>query len=137
MEENMLKYKEVFPNEEVLEFTLGKSYIAYRELISRLSEKNITTQWNYYNDGKSWLCKLLLKKRNLAWLSVYDKSFNVTCYFMEKHIEDIDNSHISQPIKEQFYNAKPIGKLIPMTIKTSQDIISNDVVEMILLKITH
>lgn len=132
----MLKFKEVFPNEELLEFTLGKSYTAYTELLGRLSEKSISPQWNYYNDGKSWLCKLLLKKKNLAWLSVYDGSFNVTCYFMERHIEDIDKSTISQPVKELFYVTKPIGKLIPMTIKTSQDRVSNDVIEMILLKIT-
>lgn len=136
MEEKVLSIKEIFPNDEVLESILGKSYIAFSELKERLAEYNIIPEWNYYNDAKCWLCKLLLKKKNLAWLSANKGSFIMTCYFLERHLEDVEKSAISQTTKEAFYVSKSWGKLTPMTIVTSGEALNNDIIEMIMLKKT-
>lgn len=35
----------------------------------------LSPEWRYYNDGKSWLCKMLSKKKNLFWLSIWEGCF--------------------------------------------------------------
>ncbi len=116
MEAMVLKDKNVFPTEEVLEKVLEKSYPAFEELGNALAGLGLKLEWNYYNDGKSWLCKMLLKKKNLGWLSVWNGFFKTTFYFTEKHLEGIAGLDIAEQIKENFCRAKPIGKLIPMVI---------------------
>lgn len=66
-----LKDKETFPTYEVLRATLKDSYPAFRKLEDNLKDAGISIEWNYYNDEKAWMGKLLLKKKNLEWLHVY------------------------------------------------------------------
>ena len=134
MSELALKDKELQPSVEVLQEVLDESFIAFESLCNDLIPHNIIPEWNYYNDGKAWLCKLLFKKKNLAWLGVCDGSFIVTCYFTEKHLEKIADSDISEPVKEAFCVAKPIGRLLPMSITIDTANLPADVLTMILFK---
>jgi ABC-type Fe3+ transport system substrate-binding protein len=47
---------EIFPTPEVLKVTLGGSYQAYEKLAARFQEYGLDYSWNYYKDGKAWLC---------------------------------------------------------------------------------
>jgi hypothetical protein len=114
MEAMVLKDKNVFPTEQVLEAALASSYPAFAELCGTLAVMDVQLQWNYYNDGKAWLCKMLLKKKNLGWLSVWEGFFKTSFYFTEKHLEGIAALEIAESVKEEFCRAKPVGKLIPM-----------------------
>ncbi len=134
MDEIRLKNKEIFPTDEVLENILGESFTAFKCLNDVLLSHEIILEWNFYKDGNAWLCKLLFKKKNLGWISVCERYFNVTCYFTEKHIEKIEGSAISQSTKEIFYSAKPCGRLIPMTIPIHNSQLPKDVPIMLFLK---
>ena len=118
METRPLREKEVFPTEEVLKESLGKSYVVYDQLIRLIADSNtgLTVEWRYYNDGKSWLCKVCYKKKTVFWLSVWDQFFKIGFYFTEKSIPDIAELKIAESIKDDFIGSKSIGKLIPMTI---------------------
>lgn len=116
METLALRDGDILPTQEVLETALGSSYPAFEELNALLIAMEIRPEWNYYRDGKAWLCKMMSKKKNMGWLHVYDGFFRVSFFFMERHLSAIADLNISDHIKEDFYEMKPVGKLLPMSI---------------------
>ena len=118
METQLLRDREIFPSREVLQDVLGKVYDVLAELENRVtqSESALTFDWNYYNDGKSWLCKVCHKKKTVFWLSVWEGCFKTTFFFLERHLAEIAELDISEQIKEDFCRMKSIGKLLPMVI---------------------
>ncbi len=117
MEKQLLREQEIFPSEEVLKNVLGGVYEVLDALKTRLmNEEALVFDWYYYSDGKSWLCKVCHKKKTVFWLSVWDGYFKTTFFFLERHLESIAALEIAEPIKEDFYRIKPVGKLIPMIV---------------------
>ena len=118
MEVQLLREKEIYPSSEVLQNVLGKVYDVWTALETWITqgELALTTEWNYYRDGKIWLCKVCYKKKTVFWLSVWEGCFKTTFFFLERHLKDIADLEISQQIKEDFCRMKPIGKLLPMVI---------------------
>lgn len=121
----LLNEQNIFPSNEVLKSVLAESYLAFEQLSAILTnEQGLVLEWNYYKDGNSWLCKALNKKKNLFWLSAWDKFFKASFYFTEKHLESFAVLDISETLKEELYRARPIGKLIPLLleIRTSEQL---------------
>ena len=118
MEIQLLREQEIYPSKEVLQDVLGEVYNVLEELETQITqgELALTLDWNYYKDGKSWLCKVCNKKKTIFWLSVWEGFFKATFFFTEKHLESIAELDISEQIKEDFCCMKPIGKLLPMVI---------------------
>lgn len=134
MEAPILKDKNIFPTPEVLADMLGTSYPAFEEFSASAEKAGLTLEWNYYNDGKAWLCKILSKKKNLGWLIVYPNFFRINAYFAERHLERIAEMDITESIKEEFYQQKPSGKLIQMSINITDKDQVKDALTMILFK---
>ena len=117
MEAPLLKDPAISPTKKVLENVLGKSYAAYEELINTIQADNLLPSWNYYNDGKAWLCKVQFKKKTIFWLSVWDKYFKMGFYFTEKNCKGIFEMEIDEGIKKDFKEHKPVGKLLPLGLR--------------------
>jgi len=118
MEVQLLREQEISPSSEVLQDALGKAFDVWVEMENRVtqSEFSLTFEWNYYRDGKSWLCKVCHKKKTVFWISVWDEGFKTSFFFLERHLASIAELDISEQIKEDFCRMKPIGKLLPMVI---------------------
>lgn len=84
------------------------------------AEYGLSSEWRYYNDGKSWLCKVSYKRKTIFWLSVWSGYFQIGFYFTEKHLEGIAALEIDEKTKEDFCLMKPVGKLLPMVFKISR-----------------
>ncbi|GHV46211.1 hypothetical protein FACS1894180_9060 [Bacteroidia bacterium] len=111
----LLNEQAIYPADEVLKRVLGGSYAVFENLRTIVTaDLGLTLEWNYYKDGHCWLCKVLNRKKNLFWLSAWDKFFKATFYFTEKHLEDFAALDISENIKEELCRAKPTGKLLPL-----------------------
>ena len=119
METPILKDPQVFPDEKVLKNALADSYKAYEEMIKTITgpEYGLVPQWNYYKDGKAWLCKVGFKKKTVFWLSVWDGYFKAGFYFVERHCPGVLELDIDKSIKEDFKSKKPIGTLFPLAIE--------------------
>lgn len=120
----LLRNPEIFPSEEVLKDVLGESvYNVMNALIVSITgdEYNLSIEWKYYNDGKAWLGKVVHKKKTVFWISVWEGFFKVSFYFTEKHIEAIAALNIFENVKEEFCNAKPVGRLIPMIFDVNKE----------------
>ncbi len=119
MEKPSLNDPAIFPSDEVLETTLGaKGFAAYCAMRTTIGqpEWDITAVWNYYKDGKAWLCKVVWKKKTLFWVSVWEGYFKTAFYFAEKHREVIATLPVNPEILNDFAQSKPIGKLLPMVL---------------------
>ena len=131
MENKILADPMVKPESNVLENALGKNYNRYKEFVGKINSRNLIVEWNYYNDEKSWLGKILNKKKNLCWLSVWDIGFKLTFYFTEKTLKGIHELEIDDKIKNMTVNIKPIGKLFPIVILIENKKIMNDGIKLL------
>jgi hypothetical protein len=135
METQLLRDPEIFPSKDVLKEVLGQAYGVWEELETQAVQNfTLTLDWNYYKDGKAWLCKVCHKKKTVFWLSVWDGFFKTSFFFTEKHLEDIAALNISKKIKEDFSRAKPVGKLRPMLINIDKTEQLTDVLKIIKFK---
>lgn len=121
MNELALTNKEQYPDLEVLETVLQESFSLYQKTVQALSVDDIQVTWNYYNDGKAWMGKLLWKKKNLGWLHIYNNLFKITIYFTEKYRAGIETLDINPHKKFSFLQAPIVGKLLPMTFQMEQE----------------
>jgi len=122
METMFLKDPQVLPTPEALCGALGSSYPAYEELVATIGNPTyaIEANWNYYNDGKAWLCKMAYKKKTVFWLSVWDGFFSTTFYFTAKNCTGIFDLEINQSIIDDFNSSEPVGKLLPLLIEVRE-----------------
>lgn len=122
METQLLREQGVLPEKEVLESALTGSYPVFEELMDIITgtEYGLVPEWNYYKDGKAWLCKVCYKKKTVFWLSVWDGYFKTGFYFTEKNGMGITGLDIEESLKEGFSRSKPIGKLIPLTVNVNK-----------------
>jgi hypothetical protein len=121
MEENLLlRDSEIFPTAKVLENALGKvCYDVYEELtkIITSAELDLKPEWNFYKDGKAWLCKVIYKKKTVFWLSIWDKHIKITFYFTDKTYHGVMELPIDEIIKQRFEQRTAVGKLIPLVLE--------------------
>jgi len=121
----------VEPNNDILEKSLGKKYKAYGDFVSKINEKGLVLEWNYYNDQKCWLCKVLQKKKNICWLSIWNVGFKLTFYFTEKTIDGVFELEINDKIKQSANEMKPVGKLRPLVILIDNNKVLKDSIKII------
>jgi hypothetical protein len=133
VEGQLLRERDVLPAAEVLEDALGGSYSVFNELVGIITKPDfgLALQWNYYNDGKAWLCKVSYKNKTVFWLSVWDGFFKTGFYFTEKNSSGVLKLDIQEKIKEDFIQRKSIGKLMPLAINVKNRDQIEDVLKII------
>jgi len=136
METQLLRDQNIYPEQKVLEAVLKDSYPAFEELMETITGNNygLIPQWNFYKDGNAWLCKVVYKKKTVFWLSAWDGYFKTGFYFTEKNCKGIAALNIEKSIKEDFFNSKPIGKLLPLGMSVSRKEQIKDLLEVVAYK---
>lgn len=85
MEEQILKNSNVYPSNEVIKENLdNKDFDVYLEFLEKIKTFNLNIEWRFYNDGKVWLGKILSKKKNMGWLSIWNTGFKVSIFFSDR-----------------------------------------------------
>ena len=138
MDNILLTDKEIFPDQKVIKKELGEIYSVYEKLLETItnSEYSLNPEWRYYDDGKSWLCKVTYKKKTVMWISLWEKYIKATFYFSEKNGLGINDLKISKKMKTSFFETRNIGKLKPLIISIGTENQINDVLEIIKYKKT-
>lgn len=115
----MLSDKNIYPSDENLKNLLDcEIFTIYKEIykIATKEDLNLTSEWRFYGDGNSWLCKFTYIKKTIFWLSVWEKFVKLSFYFTEKTKFGVLNLQIDDEIKKRFSQVKPTGKLIPLIL---------------------
>lgn len=127
------------PTSAVLEEELGPRFRIYRKLVTTLEseEYGVLPEWRYYKDGGAWLCKMTRKKKTVFWLSAWKSHLTCGFYFTAKTSQEIAALKIEKSIVDAFESAKPIGKLLPLTIDLKLNKQLNDSYQVVRYKITQ
>jgi hypothetical protein len=118
MDKPCLNNKDEYPDDDVLSRHLGGAKCAWDSFFAFLKEDHpsFATEWRYYNDGKSWLCKVIQKKKTVCWVSVWDRLFKTTFYFPDRAEELIATSELAREYVDQFVHGKKYGKIRGVTV---------------------
>ncbi len=137
MENPVLFDKTKFPTDEVVFAHIGKSAGIWNSFFATLRSEHpdIKAEWRYYNDGKSWLMKVVRKSKTVFWLKVLDGGFRVAFYFTDKANEPIRNSTISDDLKKQFKTGEHYGKLRGLTVLMKNKKSLNDALKILEVKL--
>jgi hypothetical protein len=109
----ILSDKGIIPTNEYIYSILGEKKIFWQTIMSYISDnyKDMAGTWNYYNDGKQWLFKMVWKKKTIFWSGILKDTFRITFYFGDKAEPLIFESDLPQSIKEDFKTTKRYGKI--------------------------
>jgi hypothetical protein len=119
MEPLILTDKSAFPTDDVIFSIIGKNREHWESLMKKVHEKfpGSEGQWNYFNDGKNWLFKMVLKKKTLFWIGVHKETFRISFYFGAKAETDISRSELPDSLKQQYLTGQRFGKIRAVSIK--------------------
>ena len=121
MEQLVLINPDEHPNEEIIFSHIGRTKFYWVSIFDYFHTEHpeFEEEWRYYKDGKSWLLKIVRKKKTICWISVQQKKFKMTFYFTDRAEPAIMGSSISEELKEQFKNGKYYNKIRGLTITFS------------------
>lgn len=93
-----------FPDDLILSRELGKAKAAWDEFQAMLRRDYppLAAEWQYYNDGKSWLCKVRRKDKTICWISVWRRFFKVTFYLNSRAEPLVRDSALAPALKDAF-----------------------------------
>ena len=136
MDKPLLNDPAQFPTDELLAELLKKSKLALDIFNKTINDEypKLTIQWNYYNDGKSWLCKISKQKKTICWISIWNEFFKIVFYFTDKNSSDIQELEIVESLKNSFNTNKNIGKLRPLIVEVSEPSVLESVFILIAYK---
>jgi hypothetical protein len=131
MENQILTDPEEKPEDDVLENALGINFNKYKDFLDKINAQKLVVEWNYYNDGKSWLGKILYKKKNLCWLSIWNVGFKLTFYFTEKTIKGIHELDKDEGIEIMVDKINSAGKIFKIILLVRNKKIMNDGIKLL------
>jgi hypothetical protein len=135
IEKKVLSDKTVIPTDDYIFSLIGERKFHWQRIVSFTAENfNDTGSWNYYNDGKQWLYKLINKKKTIFWAGILTDTFRVTFYFGDKAEPLIASSDLPERIKDEFKSARRYGAIrgISIIIKDQMDV--DNVLKLIIIK---
>jgi hypothetical protein len=132
-----LSDKQIIPTDDYIFSILGEKKIYWQSVMKYAFEnfKDISGGWNYYNDGKQWLFKLVQKKKTIFWAGILkEETFRITFYFGDKAEPIIDDSELPKSIKDGFKTAKHYGAIRGVSIKVFDSSDVDNVLKLIVIK---
>jgi hypothetical protein len=136
-EEMLLGDREVLPTDEYVFALLGEKRLLWQDIHKYAMEnfKDISGSWNYYNDGKQWLYKLVQKKKTIFWSALMKDTFRITFYFSDKAEPVLEKSDLDPRIISGFKSAKRYGLIRPVSFKVFDETDAENVKKLIAVKI--
>jgi hypothetical protein len=126
MEPIVLTDPSVQPTEELIFSIIGENSVYWEQLIEYIYENHfdITEEWRFYNDGKSWLYRALRKKKTLYWVGIIKDTFRISFWFGDKAEPVIETSTLPEKIKDAFRNAKRYAhsRAVSIEVRSPEDL---------------
>jgi hypothetical protein len=126
-----------FPNDQVLYRQLGKAKPSWIAFLALLKEKapQLTNEWRYYTDGKSWLFKVNRHATTICWAAVWDKYFTVAFYLNARAEELVRNSSLDLALKQGFLHPAEANKFRSIRVEVRGKSDLNAVEELLDIKL--
>jgi hypothetical protein len=135
IEKLVLSDKSVVPSDEYIFSLIGERKAHWQDIMTYSSDNyNDTGSWNYYNDGKQWLFKLVNRKKTIFWAGILKGTFRITFYFGDKAEPILLESDIPQRLKDEFKSAKRYGAIRAISIIIVEQADVDNVLKLIAIK---
>jgi hypothetical protein len=136
-EDLMLTNSLIHPTDEIIFSYIGEKKEYWKAIMIYMAEMYIGSagEWNFYNDGKRWLFKMVYRKKTIFWAAILKDSFRVTFYLGNKAEPVIDESELPVSVKEEFKTAKRYGLIRPVTFLVNSHDDYENILKMIEIKI--
>lgn len=117
--EKMLRDPDIQPSSDVIAQALGETNGTYIKFVNELASHGIDLVWHYYNDGKAWLAKGLVKwtgvrggqKETTAfWLSIWDGLFKLSIFIPEKAYAGLLSLPLDNKVKQMISDSLEMEK---------------------------
>jgi len=117
MFQSLLNDPNTFPSDSILARPLGRSKPAWDAFMTLLRNDypQMSVDWHYYDDGRTWLCKVTQKADTIFWMSAWDKFFKISFYFTAAAEAAISASTLDSGLKYSFLHPKGRCSLRPVT----------------------
>ena len=99
--------------------------------LQSITDAVIDFEWRYYKDGNAWLGKASYRKKTIVWISLWENLVKAGFYFTQKTRPEVLDLPLSPGIKTLFAEAKPVGKLIPLTLDIKDETSLPDFITLI------
>jgi hypothetical protein len=135
-EEILLTDKLIYPTDDYIFSIIGDKKVLWKTIMDHMAVnyKDSSGGWNFYNDGKRWLFKMVNKKKTIFWAAVLTDGFRITFYFGNKAEPIIDGSDLPQTIKDGFRTSKRYGLIRPVSLKIMNKADVENVQKLIAIK---
>lgn len=131
----ILKNQAEFPTVENLAKHLSKENLSlYQQLLTELHENSYMEDWNYYKDGNNWLSKILFKKKNLGWISIWETGVKVTVFFSERVWPQLVANELFAKLEANEASIQKNGKLNTVLIPIQDQASLQTAVELVKFK---
>lgn len=131
----ILKDQTEFPTVENLAKHLSKENLSlYQQLLTKLHENTYMEDWNYYKDGYNWLSKILFKKKNLGWISIWETGVKVTVFFSERVWPQLVANELFAKLEANEASIQKNGKLNTVLIPIQDQASLQTAVELVNFK---
>ena len=132
----LLEDKLIVPTDELIFSLIGEKKRFWLNIIDHMhvNYPESAGVWNYYNDGKRWLFKMVLKKKTIFWGAILEGTFRITFYFGDKAEPVIIDSALPVSIKEGFKTSKRYGAIRAISIKMIDSDDLENVLKLIAIK---
>ena len=124
MDRPVLNDPKEFPDDKVLARCLGPAKSAWDAFIKMLYSDYplVAVEWRYYNDGKSWLCKVTRKTQTLAWVAAWEKYFSTAFYLNARAEALVRASSLDKALKDGFLNNDKKLRSIRVEVRKKTDL---------------
>ncbi len=109
----ILSDKHIIPADDLIFSIIKDNKILWQTIMKHIYDnyEGSKGEWNYYNDGKKWLFKLVWRKKTIFWIGILEDTFRVTFWFGDKAELPIIESDLPETIKDDFKSAKKFGAI--------------------------
>lgn len=114
------------PGDDLIFSLIGDKKAHWQKIIRHMLDtySGVTWGWNWYNDGKQWLFKLVRKNKTVFWAAILTTAqFRITFYFGDKAEPAILAADLPKSVKEGFLIGPHYGKIraLSVLVDTEED----------------
>ena len=133
----ILKDPSEFPTIENLAKHLSPEDLKlYQQLLEEIHKHSYQEDWNYYKDGNNWLSKILFKKKNLGWISVWETGIKVSVFFADRVWPQLVANELFSKLEANGAEIDKTGKLNAVLVPIKDEASLQTAVELVQLKKT-
>ncbi len=139
MDTSIFMDKSQKPSDKDLKSGLGKTYAIWSLVSEYVNSKNslFINEWNYPGVKYGWSFRIKDKKRAIIYLLPRKDYFKVAFVFGQKATDEINESNVSEGIKEELRTARVYaeGRGIRIDVKSKE--IFKDIKQLVDIKLSH